>query len=267
MKAMVLAAGYGERLRPVTDTIPKPLLEIGGRPLIHYPLMLLRHAGIREVAINVHHLADQIEAALGRGDQLGLTITYSPEPILLGTGGSLLPLRDYLGDEPFLILNGDTLMDLDLQSVIAMHHQRGMLATMVLRETASRGAYSQIEIDGDGPIRRMRLLADRALGKFNDYPTALKAEIAAKLRPLMYCGAMVCAAAVLEMMPVTPPFSLVTDMLAPMVSRDLPLLGYVHTGFFRTVDDLQGYEQLRKEFATSPPSLHFISAERRRWAR
>jgi len=114
MKALVLAAGYGERLRPITDTIPKPLVEIGGRPLIHYPLLLLRHAGIRDVAVNVHHLADKIEAALGGGQALGLAITYSPEPVLLGTGGPLLALRDYFRGERFLLLNGDTIMDLDL---------------------------------------------------------------------------------------------------------------------------------------------------------
>src|SRR5580704_19048937 len=101
MKALVLSAGYGERLRPLTDKTPKPLLETGGRPLIHYPLLMLRHAGIVDVAINVHHLASQIEQALGDGKSLGLRITYSPEPTLLGTGGPLLALRDYLGTEPF----------------------------------------------------------------------------------------------------------------------------------------------------------------------
>src|SRR5215472_774208 len=147
MKALVLAAGYGERLRPITDTIPKPLVEIGGRPLIHYPLLLLRHTGIRDVAVNVHHLADKIEAVLGDGRSLGLAITYSPEPVLLGTGGSLVALRDYFGGEPFLILNGDTILDLDLPAMIAMHRERGALVTMALRETCSPEAYSRIEID------------------------------------------------------------------------------------------------------------------------
>src|SRR5262249_25967208 len=158
----------GERLRPLTESIPKPLLEVGGRPLIHYPLMLLRHAGIREVAVNVHHLAAQFEAVLGRGHALGLTITYAPEPVLLGTGGPLLALREYFGREPFLLLNSDTIMDLDLPAMIAMHRERGSLATLALRETASPDGYSQIEIDGSGQIRRMRLLVDRA--HFEDYP-------------------------------------------------------------------------------------------------
>jgi NDP-sugar pyrophosphorylase family protein len=260
MRALVLAAGYGERLRPITDTIPKPLVEIGGRPLIYYPLLLLRHAGIREVAVNVHHLAGKVEAALGRGDQFGLRITYSPEPILLGTGGPLLPLRRYFASESFVILNGDTIMDLDLPAMIAMHRDHRALATMALRETASPDAYSRIEIAANGQIRRMRLLIDRARGRFDDYPDALAAEQAAELRSLMYCGAMVCEPRVLDMMPAAPPFSLIRDVLAPTVSQGLPLFGYVQEGFFRTVDDLRSYEQLRAEFAASPPSLPFVTA-------
>jgi mannose-1-phosphate guanylyltransferase len=257
MKALVLAAGYGERLRPITDTIPKPLLEIGGRPLIHYPLLLLHHAGIREVVVNVHHLADKIEAALGRGGELGVSITYSPEPIVLGTGGPLLPLRGYFASEPFLILNGDTIMDLDLPAMFAMHRERGAVATMALRQTTSRDAYSQIEIDADGRIRLMRLLVDRVRARFDDYRDALASG--ADLRPLMYCGAMVCEPAVLDMMPAAPPFSLISDVLAPMVSQGLPLFGYVQDGFFRTVDDLEAYEDLRAEFAGSPPPLPYIN--------
>src|SRR3982074_1948243 len=103
MKALVLSAGYGERLRPLTETTPKPLLEVGGRPLIHYPLLMLKAADITDVAINVHHLAPQIEKALGDGRALGVSITYSPESALMGTGGPLLALRDFFAAEPFLI--------------------------------------------------------------------------------------------------------------------------------------------------------------------
>jgi NDP-sugar pyrophosphorylase family protein len=259
MRALVLAAGYGERLRPLTDTIPKPLVEIGDRPLIHYPLLLLRHAGIREVAVNVHHLAEKIEAALGRGDELGLTITYSPEPILLGTGGPLLPLRDYFGGEPFLILNGDTIMDLDLPAMIAIHRKGAGLATMALRPATSPDAYSQIETDAHGRIRRMRLLANRVRGEFVDYPDVADTALGPALRTLMYCGAMICEPAVFDMMPAAPPFSLIANVLAPMVTQQLPVFGHVHEGFFRTVDDLEGYEQLRAEFIASPPRLRYVS--------
>src|SRR5260370_18215838 len=113
MKALVLSAGYGERLRPLTEKIPKPLLTIGGRPLTHYPLLMLKHAGITEIAINVHHLADQIQNALGDGSSLGVKITYSPEKTLLGTGGPLPPLRSFFGNDSFEFLTSDTMLPFD----------------------------------------------------------------------------------------------------------------------------------------------------------
>ena len=114
MRALVLAAGMGERLRPLTDVTPKPMLELGGHPLIHYPLAMLRRAGITDVAINLHHLASVIQHGLGDGSQLGLRITYAPEPVLLGTGGPLNGLRNFLGGDTFVIANSDTILDLDL---------------------------------------------------------------------------------------------------------------------------------------------------------
>ncbi|HKV55382.1 MAG TPA: NDP-sugar synthase [Candidatus Binataceae bacterium] len=259
MKALVLSAGYGERLRPLTARIPKPLVEIAGRPLIHYPLLMLRHGGIREVAVNVHHLAGQIEAALGRGDTLGLSLTYSPEPVLLGTGGPLLALRDYLRGAPFVIVNCDTIMDLDLAAMIRAHREQGALTTMTLRESAAPAAYSQIEIDGSGRIRRMRLLKDRQRGEFDDYPDVLSPGLASELKPYMYCGAMVCESEVLDLMPAAPPFGLMNELLAPMVAQGLPLFGYLHRGFFRTVDDLEGYRGLQAEFASHPPALAYLA--------
>ena len=115
MKALVLAAGMGERLSPLTEVTPKPMLELGGRPLIHYPLAMLRRAGITDVAINLHHLAQFIQHGLGDGSALGMHITYAPEPVLLGTGGPLNGLRDFLGDDTFVIANSDTILDLDLK--------------------------------------------------------------------------------------------------------------------------------------------------------
>jgi NDP-sugar pyrophosphorylase family protein len=256
MKALVLSAGYGERLRPLTEKIPKPLLEVGGRPLIHYPLLMLRRAGIVEVAINVHHLAAQIESALGRGDALGIRITYSPEPALLGTGGPLLALREFFGDEPFVMLNCDTIMGLDLPRMIGLHRERGGIATFALRDGSD--AYSRIEIDRDGRIRRMRLLRGRAPGEFDDFPADLAAKVAAELTPYMYCGAMVCEPAAIGFAPQTPPFSLMGDMFAPMLARGAPLFGYIDTSFFRTIDDLRAYEAVRAEFASAPPPLDYL---------
>jgi NDP-sugar pyrophosphorylase family protein len=258
MKGLVLSAGYGERLRPLTETTPKPILEVGGRPLIHYPLMMLRRAGITEIAINLHHLADEIEATLGDGAALGLRITYSRESKLAGTGGPLVMLRDYFGGEPFVLLNCDTILDLDLAAMIGFHRERGGMATLVLRPGGDPDAYSRIECDATGRIRRMRLLRGRTPGDFVDYPPALDAKVAEALTPFMYCGVMICEPEALAMTPAALPFSLMGDFFAPLVARGVPQFGYVHRGFFRTVDDLQGYEAVRREFASAPPPLAFL---------
>jgi MurNAc alpha-1-phosphate uridylyltransferase len=108
MRAMILAAGRGERLRPLTDSTPKPLIEVGGKPLIGYHLERLALAGFREVVINLSHLGDEIRDTLGNGSTWGLNIRYSPEPPgALGTGGGIKQALPLLGDAPFAIINGD----------------------------------------------------------------------------------------------------------------------------------------------------------------
>ena len=118
MKAMLLAAGRGERMRPLTDATPKPLLHVGGRPLIEHHLARLAAAGVREVVINTSWLGEQIPAALGRGARWGLSIAYSPEPWpALETGGGIQRALPLLGPEPFLLVNGDVYTDVDFQAL------------------------------------------------------------------------------------------------------------------------------------------------------
>ena len=108
MRAMILAAGRGERLRPLTDTTPKPLLDVGGKPLIEYHIDRLAAAGFRELVINISHLGDKIRDTIGDGSAWGLNIHYSPEPPgALGTGGGIKQALPLLGDSPFAIINGD----------------------------------------------------------------------------------------------------------------------------------------------------------------
>jgi NDP-sugar pyrophosphorylase family protein len=261
MKALVLSAGYGERLRPLTNITPKPLIEVGGRALIHYALLMLRRAGITEVAINLHHLAGAIKEALGDGHALGLQITYSYEQALAGTGGPLAILRDYFGGERFVMLNCDTIIGLDLTEVIGFHQARHALATFVLRSGGDPDAYSRIECSADSRIRRMRLLTGRARGVFEDYPPTFDRQVAASLTPYMYCGVMVAEPEVLAAVTRPPPFSLMGDLFAPMLTRGAALFGYVHDGFFRTVDDLKSYEELCAEFSVSPPPLSYLPIE------
>src|SRR5260370_39009144 len=189
MKALVIAAGKGEGRGPLTETTPKPMLQLGGRPLIHYPLMMLKRAGITKVAINVHHLAGSIESGLGIGRPLGLEISYAPETMLLGTGGALIGLRGFFGSEPFVVANADTVMDLDLRAMIEFHRGRGSLATFALHRPANMSAYSHLEIDADGRLRRVRLLTGGLPGGFADFPPH---PPAAAVDPYMYCGLPLC---------------------------------------------------------------------------
>ncbi|MGW8394897.1 N-acetylmuramate alpha-1-phosphate uridylyltransferase MurU [Pseudoduganella sp. HUAS MS19] len=107
MKAMILAAGRGERMRPLTDTCPKPLLKVRGRPLIVWHILNLVRAGITDIVINHAHLGHMIEQALGDGSQFGAHIRYSPEAQALETAGGIANALHLLGDEPFLVLSGD----------------------------------------------------------------------------------------------------------------------------------------------------------------
>ncbi|MFJ2987991.1 N-acetylmuramate alpha-1-phosphate uridylyltransferase MurU [Collimonas sp. NPDC087041] len=107
MKAMIFAAGRGERMRPLTDTIPKPLLKVRGRPLIVWHIVNLVRAGITEIVINHAHLGHMIEEALGDGSKYGATIRYSPESVALETAGGIANARHLLGEEPFVAIAGD----------------------------------------------------------------------------------------------------------------------------------------------------------------
>lgn len=122
MKAMILAAGLGKRMRPLTSKTPKPLLRVGGRYLIEFHLEKLAAAGIHEVVINTHWLADQLPLALGSGEQWGLKIHYSHEPELLETAGGIRQALAYLVDEDseaFLLINGDVFFEWDLSAWLA----------------------------------------------------------------------------------------------------------------------------------------------------
>lgn len=115
MKAMILAAGRGERMRPLTDRMPKPLLPVAGKPLIVWHLERLARAGFHDVVINHAHLGDQIESLLGGGDAWGLRIEYSAEPPgALETAGGIANALPLLGNKPFLVINGDIFCDWDI---------------------------------------------------------------------------------------------------------------------------------------------------------
>jgi len=127
MKAMIFAAGRGERMRPLTDTTPKPLLKVRGRPLIVWHILNLVKAGITDIVINHAHLGEQIEAALGDGSQFGARLRYSPEAQALETAGGIAQARHLLGEEPFVAVSGDIYVPyFDFSQVKDVLHDKDM---------------------------------------------------------------------------------------------------------------------------------------------
>jgi len=143
---MILAAGRGERLRPLTDHTPKPLLTIAGEPLIAHQVRWLAQADVRDIVINLHHLGDAIAAALGDGGGFGVRITYSREATLLETGGGIVQALPLLGSEPFVILNGDTWTDYPFARLARSLGDD--LAHLVLTPTPSNRTAGDFGFDG-----------------------------------------------------------------------------------------------------------------------
>jgi MurNAc alpha-1-phosphate uridylyltransferase len=193
MKAMLLAAGRGERMRPLTDHTPKPLLEVAGRPLIAWHLRRLAQAGIREVVINLSWLGESIAAALGDGSAHGVRIHYSREPWpALETGGGIRQALPLLGDQPFLLVNGDVYTDVDFA---ALRLAPGDLAQLVLVPNPDHHPRGDFWLDGariaDAGAQRLtysgiallrpELLREAEPGRFPLLPWLLKAQAAGKL--------------------------------------------------------------------------------------
>lgn len=150
MKALVFAAGRGERMRPLTDTTPKPLLAAGGKRLIEWHLERLAAAGVRDVVINIAHLAAQFPATLGDGARYGLHIEYSREgDVPLETGGGMLHALPLLGDAPFLAVNGDIFTDFDFAS---LPREPGGVAELVLVDNPPHHPRGDFGIDARGRL-------------------------------------------------------------------------------------------------------------------
>lgn len=149
MKAMILAAGRGERMRPLTDATPKPLLPAGGKPLIVWHLERLAVSGFREVIVNHAHLSERIVATLGDGGTFGLSIRYSPEPPgALETAGGIAHALPLLGDKPFLVVNGDVWCNWDFRRAHALA-EHSHLAHLVLVDNPPQHADGDFCLDGE----------------------------------------------------------------------------------------------------------------------
>lgn len=152
MKAMLLAAGLGKRLRPLTQTTPKPLLRVGSKRLIEYQIENLVAAGITEIVINLHHLADQIESFLGDGRALGVQIEYSREPDLLETGGGIKQALAQLGDDPFIVVSADTYIEFDFSRLPSVLPS-GCLGCLLMTNNPAHHPVGDFAIAADGVLQ------------------------------------------------------------------------------------------------------------------
>lgn len=245
MRAMILAAGFGTRMRPLTDTLPKALVPVAGRPLIEYTLLFVKSYGVEEVVLNLHHLGHLLRDALGDGSAYGLRITYSPEDPILDTGGGIKNAQPFLDDEPFLVLNADTILDFNLTAFLAAHQQTHAIGTLLLRPNPDEEHYGLIETDQRGVIRRIR-----------GEPSEI--QINEPLSRLMFTGCQVLEPRIFEYMPVGCAFSTTHELYPQLIRAGETLQSVVHTGPWMVVDDAEGIARATKAIVSGRLRLSYL---------
>ena len=245
MRAMILAAGLGTRMRPLTDRLPKALVPVAGLPLIEYALRFVQFHGIEDVVVNLHHLGDRIRDTLGDGSTYGLRIRYSPEDPILDTGGAIKQAQPLLDGAPFLVLNADTILDFDLTDFLAAHRRAGALATLLLRPNPDPQRFGLIETDRRGLIRRIR-------GEPHDM---IATE---ELSPAMFTGCQVLEPEIFTHMPARQAFSTTHDLYPRLIRNGQALLGVQHPGAWMVVDDAAGVTQATEALTSDRLSLSYL---------
>jgi mannose-1-phosphate guanylyltransferase len=222
MQALILAGGEGTRLRPLTSTIPKPVVPLAGRPFIAYMLDWLRGHGIEEAIIASGFMAEEVKAVLGDGAGLGIHLEYVLEPKPLGTGGALKYAQELLNDR-FLMLNGDVLTDIDLGAQLEQHERTGARATLALVEVADPSAYGLV-----------RLAADNAVQEFIEKPPS------AEPPHLINAGVYMLERDVLdEIAPAGTPSSIEHDVFPRLIGRGL--FGHPASGYWLDIGTPERY--------------------------
>jgi mannose-1-phosphate guanylyltransferase len=207
VKAMVLAAGLGTRMRPLTLLRAKPALPVMNRPLLHWTLDLLGRNGVTEVMINLHHLPSTVVEAVGDGRAFGLRVSYSREPRILGTGGGPRKVRSFFGDPPFILVNGDMVFDFDLRGLVRRHEKARARATLALRPNPDPRRYSSIRTAKDGRVRSLAGLPRPSRGV-----------------PSLFTGVHVIEPELLDRLP-KGPSDTVRDLYAHLVEEGETVLG------------------------------------------
>lgn len=225
MKAMILAAGKGTRVRPLTYDLPKPMIPILGKPVMEYLLEHLAGQGVRQVMVNTSHQAHRIEQYFGDGRRFGLEIGYSFEghvendeivPLPLGSAGGMKKVHEFGGffDETVVVLCGDALVDLDLGLALAEHRARGAIASLMVKRVprSEVSSYGVVVCDDDGRIR-----------SFQEKPAAAEA-----LSDWASTGIYIFEPRVMDLIPAGREFDIGADLFPQLVARDLPFYAQKH---------------------------------------
>ena len=252
MKAMILAAGLGTRLQPLTGQTPKPLLPLMLVPMLGHLLTQLRCQGVREAVVNGHHLADQLAAWLGDGGRWGMRLTFVREPEILGTAGALKNAEPLLQGAPFLVVNADVLSDVDLQALWTRHRERGALVTMVVRPDPTAHRFAPVVVDEHDRVRQIngrpeeneRSLDSRFRG--NDNSGAL-AGYFHRNDEAIFTGIQIVDPQVLDAIPANQFVSTTADTYPQLLQEGQPVLAHRHHGYWLDVGVPERYLQAHRD--------------------
>jgi NDP-sugar pyrophosphorylase family protein len=225
MKAMILAAGYGERLWPLTADRGKPALPVLGKPLVGYVAEYLANNGVTEAVVNLHHAPDSVRAALGDGSKFGLHLEYVFEPVILGTSGGLDNARDHFQEETFIVVNGKIITDIDLRAAIETHRRTNALATLVLKRNVDYERFSIVETR-NGLIERFA-----GMPKPPNYDAP----------PLMFTGIHILEPRIFDYIPRSVFSDSVIDVYPKAMDADERIAAHVGEGMWYELSTLRRY--------------------------
>lgn len=206
MKAMVLAAGLGTRLKPITLKIPKPMVPVIDRPVMAHLLGLLKRHGMTDAIANLHYFPETIRGYFGDGSAFGVNLTYNFEEELLGTAGGVRAVSEYFGDEPFLIISGDALTDVDLTALAERHRASGGVATLTVKRVDDTREYGVVLHDTAGRITG-----------FQEKPHPDEA-----LSDLGNCGIYMFSPEIFDYFPAEPFVDWAQDVFPTLLANDVP---------------------------------------------
>ena len=224
---MLLGAGLGTRLRPITNELPKPMVPILDRPVMAHILRLLEHHSFHDVIANVHYFPDMIRDHFGDGSDYGVRLAYSHEHELLGTAGGVRNVREFLGDETFLIISGDALTDIDLTALCARHKEAGGIGTLALKPVDDPSQLGVVILNEDGRIQG-----------FQEKPDPAEA-----LSNLGSCGIYVFEPEIFDYFPDQDFVDWAQDVFPTLLERDVPLYGHEIDDYWNDVGSLRELRQ------------------------